>query len=68
LSSAITGVKNALEDKVPGMDDVYELAIASYALALIKSSKLNAVLAKLDSKATISGNSTSILYHFLKML
>lgn len=37
------------------MDDTYELAIASYALALAGSSQLNTVLNKLDVKATISG-------------
>ncbi|XP_045202749.2 CD109 antigen-like [Mercenaria mercenaria] len=55
MTTTISGARNALETAVPSMEDIYELAIASYALALAKSSKLNAVLAKLDSKATQSG-------------
>lgn len=60
LTSTINGVRNAIEAKVEDMEDIYELAITSYALALVKSSKLKTVLDKLDSKATESGENTEM--------
>ena len=45
----------ALETSVGEMDNIYELAISSYALALSGSEEVNAVLSKLDTKAAEEG-------------
>lgn len=53
---ALTRSIQYLETELPSMTDPYEIAITSYALSLAKSPQATVAMDKLQSLATVEGN------------